>query len=234
MPEILAFRHFDVTVIRSDRRRSATFRVDQSGVSFRVPKEIGHQKIVELVEKKTPWIRKKLEYAASLTPPRLLDFENGDPIPYLGKTYCLKVQVGDYPHVELVGEDILVSVVEQHLTNSLHIQLVLERWFLDEAAILLAERLDFYAPIVGVRPTGMQVKAYKARWGSCKMDGQIQFNWRLIHGPVDVLDYVVVHELCHILQHNHSAAYWSEVARVMPDYEVRRKWLSQNGNTLTM
>ena len=234
MPEILAFRHFDVTVIRSDRRRSATFRVDQSGVSFRVPKEIGHQKIVELVEKKTPWIRKKLEYAASLTPPRLLDFENGDPIPYLGKTYCLKVQVGDYPHVELVGEDILVSVVEQHLTNSLYIQLVLERWFLDEAAILLAERLDFYAPIVGVRPTGMQVKAYKARWGSCKMDGQIQFNWRLIHGPVDVLDYVVVHELCHILQHNHSAAYWSEVARVMPDYEVRRKWLSQNGNTLTM
>jgi len=234
MPEILAFRHFDVTVIRSDRRRSATFRVDQSGVSFRVPKEIGRQKIVELVEKKTPWIRKKLEYAASLTPPRLLDFENGDPIPYLGKTYCLKVQVGDYPHVELVGEDILVSVVEQHLTNSLHIQLVLERWFLDEAAILLAERLDFYAPIVGVRPTGMQVKAYKARWGSCKMDGQIQFNWRLIHGPVDVLDYVVVHELCHILQHNHSAAYWSEVARVMPDYEVRRKWLSQNGNTLTM
>mgnify|MGYP001044615893 CR=1 FL=1 len=234
MPEILAFRHFDVTVIRSDRRRSATFRVDQSGVSFRVPKEIGHQKIVELVEKKTPWIRKKLEYAASLTPPRLLDFENGDPIPYLGKTYCLKVQVGDYPHVELVGEDILVSVVAQHLTNSLHIQLVLERWFLDEAAILLAERLDFYAPIVGVRPTGMQVKAYKARWGSCKMDGQIQFNWRLIHGPVDVLDYVVVHELCHILQHNHSAAYWSEVARVMPDYEVRRKWLSQNGNTLPM
>jgi len=234
MPEILAFRHFDVTVIRSDRRRSATFRVDQSGVSFRVPKEIGRQKIVALVEKKTPWIRKKLEYAASLTPPRLLDFENGDPIPYLGKTYCLKVQVGDYPHVELVGEDILVSVVEQHLTNSLHIQLVLERWFLDEAAILLAERLDFYAPIVGVRPTGMQVKAYKARWGSCKMDGQIQFNWRLIHGPVDVLDYVVVHELCHILQHNHSAAYWSEVARVMPDYEVRRKWLSQNGNTLTM
>lgn len=234
MPEILAFRHFDVTVIRSGRRRSATFRVDQSGVSFRVPKEIGRQKIVELVEKKTPWIRKKLEYAASLTPPRLLDFENGDPIPYLGKTYCLKVQVGDYPHVELVGEDILVSVVEQHLTNSLHIQLVLERWFLDEAAILLAERLDFYAPIVGVRPTGMQVKAYKARWGSCKMDGQIQFNWRLIHGPVDVLDYVVVHELCHILQHNHSAAYWSEVARVMPDYEVRRKWLSQNGNTLTM
>ncbi|MDB9756859.1 M48 family metallopeptidase [Pseudomonadales bacterium] len=234
MPEILAFRHFDVTVIRSDRRRSATFRVDQSGVSFRVPKEIGHQKIVELVEKKTPWIRKKLEYAASLTPPRLLDFENGDPIPYLGKTYCLKVQVGDYPHVELVGEDILVNVVAQHLTNSLHIQLVLERWFLDEAAILLAERLDFYASIVGVRPTGMQVKAYKARWGSCKMDGQIQFNWRLIHGPVDVLDYVVVHELCHILQHNHSAAYWSEVARVMPDYEVRRKWLSQNGNTLTM
>jgi len=234
MPEILAFRHFDVTVIRSDRRRSAAFRVDQSGVSFRVPKEICHQKIVELVEKKTPWIRKKLEYAASLTPPRLLDFENGDPIPYLGKTYCLKVQVGDYSHVELVGEDILVSVVKQHLTNSLHIQLVLERWFLDEAAILLAERLDFYAPIVGVRPTGMQVKAFKARWGSCKMDGQIQFNWRLIHGPVDVLDYVVVHELCHILQHNHSAAYWSEVARVMPDYAVRRKWLSQNGNALTM
>ena len=234
MPEILVFRHFDVTVIRSDRRRSATFRVDQSGVSFRVPKEIGQQKIIELVEKKTPWIRKKLQYEASLKPPLLLCFENGDLIPYLGKTYRLKVQVGDYPHVELLGEDILVSVVAKHLTNSPYIRSVLERWFLDEAAILLAQRLDFFALIVGVRPTGIQVKAYKARWGSCKMDGQIQFNWRLIHGPVDVLDYVVVHELCHMLQHNHSAAYWSEVERVMPDYKVKRKWLSENGNSLTM
>ena len=192
-----------------------------------MPKEISHQKIVELVVKKTPWIRKKLEYAASLTPPRLLDFENGDPIPYLGKTYCLKVQVGDYPHVELVGEDILVSVVKQHLTNSLHIQLVLERWFLDEAAILLAERLDFYAPIVGVRPTGMQVKAFKARWGSCKMDGQIQFNWRLIHGPVDVLDYVVVHELAHLREMNHSPAFWKVVADILPDHLERRKALQK-------
>ena len=234
MPEILAFRYFDVTVIRSDRRRSATLRVDQSGVSFRVPKEIGQQKIVELVEKKTAWIRKKLEYEASLTPPVRVGFESGDPIPYLGKSYKLKVQVGDYPQVEMVGQDISVSVVAKHLTNPPYIRSVLERWFLDEAAILLSQRLDFFAPLVGVRPTGIQVKAYKARWGSCKMDGQIQFNWRLIHGPVDVLDYVVVHELCHMLQHNHSAAYWSEVARVMPDYKVRRKWLSENGNSLTI
>ena len=78
MPEIMAFRHFDVTVIRSDRRRSATIKVDKSGVSFRVPNDIKHQKIAELVEKKTPWIRKKLEYAASLTTRPLLDFEDGD------------------------------------------------------------------------------------------------------------------------------------------------------------
>jgi hypothetical protein len=112
--------------------------------------------------------------------------------------------------------------------------MLLERWLLDEAAILMAERLEYFAPLVGVRPTGMQVKAYKARWGSCKTDGQIQFNWRLIHGPAEVIDYVVVHELCHILQHNHSPAYWSEVARVMPDYKIKRKWLSNNGSALTI
>ena len=234
MPEILAFRYFDVTVIRSDRRRSATIKVDKSGVSFRVPNDIKHQKIVELVEKKTPWIRKKLEYAASLTTRPLLYFEDGDPIPYLGKTYRLKVKTGGPPQVELLGERVLVTVATQELANSLYVRLVLERWLIDEAAILLAERLEFFAPVVGVRPTGLQVKAYKARWGSCKKNGQIQLNWRLIHGPVEILDYVVVHELCHILQHNHSPAYWSEVARVMPDYKVKRKWLSENSDTLSM
>lgn len=234
MPETLSFRDFEVTVIRSDRRLSATIKVDQSGVSLRVPKDIARHRIVELIGKKTPWILKKLEYAASLAARPTLEYEDGDPITYLGKTYSLQIQVGARPYVELTADQVVVTVIEQNRSNPLHVRMLLERWLLDEAAILMAERLEYFAPLVGVRPTGMQVKAYKARWGSCKADGQIQFNWRLIHGPAEVIDYVVVHELCHILQHNHSPAYWSEVARVMPDYKIKRKWLSDNGSALTM
>ncbi|MEZ7819254.1 MAG: putative metal-dependent hydrolase [Candidatus Azotimanducaceae bacterium] len=234
MPEVLSFRHFEVTVIRSARRRSATIKVDQSGVSFRVPNDIDHHKIIELVEKKTSWIRKKLEYAASLAVRPELTFQDGDQIPVLGKPHSLKLLLGSEPHVEQMGDQIQVTLAAQRSFGSLHVRTLLERWLIDEAAILLAQRLDYFAPIVGVRPAGMQVKAYKARWGSCRMDGQIQFNWRLIHGPADIIDYVVVHELCHILEHNHSPAYWSQVERVMPDYKIRRKWLAENGAALTM
>jgi hypothetical protein len=234
MAEVLFFKDFEVAVIRANRRRSASIKVDQSGVAIRVPKDLAIELIRELIEQKTTWINKKLERAASLPPASIRQFKSGEFLPYLGESCVLIVEAGEQLNVTMHAQQIQVTVKAKHLSDPTHIKKALERWLLDKAAVLFAERLDSYAPKVGVRPKALQVKGYKARWGSCKLDGQIQLNWRLIHGPLEIIDYVVVHELCHMLEHNHSRAYWSEVARVMPDFQHRRKWLVDYGSILTL
>ncbi len=97
---------------------------------------------------------------------------------------------------------------------------------------VLEERVRYFAPLVGVDFGKITVRSQKSRWGSCSRDGNLSFNCLLSQVPEEVIDYVVVHELCHRKQMNHSAAFWQEVERMMPDYRVRRGWLSKNGNSL--
>lgn len=100
---------------------------------------------------------------------------------------------------------------------------------MEAAGKKLRERTDHYAQILHVTYGRITVREQKTRWGSCSSQGNLNFNWKLILTPPEILDYVVVHELCHRLQMNHSPAFWQEVARVMPDYAQRRAWLKQNG-----
>ena len=100
------------------------------------------------------------------------------------------------------------------------------------AKIAFRERVGYYAPLVGVSYGQITIRSQKTRWGSCSSKGNLNFNCLLLLAPPEVLDYVVVHELCHRKEMNHSPRFWEEVARVMPDYKVRRKWLKDNGNGL--
>ena len=112
---------------------------------------------------------------------------------------------------------------------------LLEKKYRSAARILFAERVRFYEPMLppGHRPAaGIRIASQKTRWGSCSYKGTLSFNWRLMMAPPEVLDYVVVHELCHLCEMNHSAAFWSLVESILPDWKVRRKWLSDNGQRL--
>ena len=93
-------------------------------------------------------------------------------------------------------------------------------------------RAAFFAPVVGVSYTRITVRSQRTKWGSCSAKGGLNFNCLLLLAPTEVLDYVVVHELCHRLEMNHSPRFWAEVERVLPDYAASRKWLRQNGESL--
>lgn len=97
---------------------------------------------------------------------------------------------------------------------------------------LIAERVEHFAPIVGVDYGRITVRSQTTRWGSCSAKGNLSFNCLLALLPREVLDYVVVHELCHRKEMNHSARFWAEVVRILPDYAVRRRWLKTNGASL--
>lgn len=94
-----------------------------------------------------------------------------------------------------------------------------------QARILITQRVEYYAPIVGVSYNRIAIKDAKTRWGSCSRDGNLNFSFRLVLKPLELLDYVVVHELCHRIHMNHSKEFWQEVERVLPDYKDRRKRL---------
>ena len=103
------------------------------------------------------------------------------------------------------------------------------QYYRRHARKVLLEKTAYYAAQMGVSYGRIAVKEQKTRWGSCSSQGNLNFNWKLILMPEEILDYVVVHELAHLIEMNHSPRFWAEVARILPDYERRREWLKQNG-----
>ncbi len=102
----------------------------------------------------------------------------------------------------------------------------------EQARKRVTDRVKYYAPVIGVTYHQIAIRTQHTRWGSCSSKGNLNFNCLLALVPPEVLDYVVVHELCHRKELNHSACFWSEVERIMPDYKIRRKWLKENGASL--
>lgn len=111
----------------------------------------------------------------------------------------------------------------------IHLDAAQEKELRERAKSVLAQRTAYFARQIGVTYGRITVRDQKTRWGSCSQAGNLNFNFRLILAPPEVLDYVVVHELCHRRQMNHSAQFWQEVAQVLPDYRARKAWLTENG-----
>ena len=111
----------------------------------------------------------------------------------------------------------------------IHLDAAQEKELRERARSVLAQRTAYFARQIGVTYGRITVRDQKTRWGSCSQTGNLNFNFRLILAPPEVLDYVVVHELCHRRQMNHSAQFWQEVAQVLPDYRARKAWLTENG-----
>lgn len=103
----------------------------------------------------------------------------------------------------------------------------------EEARRVIEERVAFYHSLTGGRYTSITIRDQRSRWGSCSSRGTLSFNYRLIFAPPDVLDYVVVHELCHLTHMNHSRDFWNMVTSIMPDYKMRKKWLRDHGQELS-
>ena len=111
----------------------------------------------------------------------------------------------------------------------IHLDAAQEKELRERAKSVLAQRTAYFARQIGVTYGRITVRDQKTRWGSCSQTGNLNFNFRLILAPLEVWDYVVVHELCHRRQMNHSAQFWQEVAQVLPDYRKRKAWLTENG-----
>ena len=225
-----------IEVIRTDRKRSVCIQIDGQKVRLRVPHTLSEKHIRELVVQRSAWIRQKLALQAQIRPVRPKEYVNGERFAYLGRHYRLERVAGDRGGVKLHQGRLQVTVSTglADAAAARFIRAQLQTWYKTHALARLTEKTERYAAILGVEPRSVRIKSYRARWGSCSLTGEITYNWCIVIAPHRIVDYVVVHELCHILQHNHSPGYWRAVERVFPDYRQCRAWLRLNGNRLVV
>ncbi len=224
---------FIAEVIRTSRKRSADIRVEDGAVSVIVPADLPVERIDQLLVSKRRWIQEKLSLHRKQAPASSRQYVSGSAFPYLGRNYRLKVKAGSFAPVKLVHGRLEVTVPEGASQPHM-IRNALVRWYKRQAILKLTEKVERYADRVGVKPAGIGVRTYKSRWGSCTRDGHINFNWQIMLAPSSMVDYIVVHELCHLIRHDHSPEYWREVERVIPDFHDRRVWLRDNALRLTI
>ena len=232
-PEYRDGNGFIAEVIRTSRRKTADIRVEEGAVSVIVPVSTSVEKIDQLLLSKRQWIREKIALQRDLAPASSKQFVSGETFPYLGRNYRLKVEHGPFAPVKLLQGRLVVQMPESDQQPYM-IRNAVVRWYKRQAEQKIREKVKRYAPIVGVEPAGVAIKTFKSRWGSCTAKGELEFNWLIMLAPNRMVDYVVIHELCHLIHHDHSPEFWREVMRVMQDYQQCREWLRENSEGLVV
>lgn len=220
-------------VIRTQRTKSADVRVENGAVSVVVPLELDIDRIGKILNDKRQWISQKIYLHQDALPANQKEYVSGESFPYLGRNYRLKVHRGEFKPVKLIEGRLLLTLPED-CQQPEKIRNALVHWYKHHAQKKLQEKAQRYAAIIGVEPKSIYVKDFKSRWGSCSSNGNIDFNWKIILAPNRMVDYVVVHELCHLIHHDHSLNFWKEVERVLPDYEACKCWLKENSVNLSL
>ena len=210
---------------RSKRKTIAIEVTEDNQVIVRAPVGISTEYINNLVQKKSDWINAKLKVRENREQPK------EDVVYYLGQAYHIKEVVGKEEGIQLIDQEIVVT---KSITNTTSTKELILNWLLLEAKREIFRSVEQYSKILNVTYNRITIKDQKTRWGSCSSKGNLNFNFRLIMCPKKVLDYVVVHELAHRIEMNHSSSFWSIVSEVMPDYKLQKEWLRQNGYKLNL
>lgn len=217
-------------VIRS-RRATADIVIERDGqVIVRAPQRIPDERIEDMVELKRYWIYKNLAEWRDLNATRVLrEFRNGEGFLYLGRSYRLLLVANQLEPLQLRGGRFclrrdLVDTGEMVAAKS-----AFRDYYIARGIERLTQRVNYYAPKVGVIPAKIAVRDMGNRWASCSPTGNLVFHWKCVMSPQTIIDYIVVHELCHLHHLDHTNAFWNEVDKVMPDYRERKEWLKTNG-----
>ena len=228
--------HLVAYELRQARRRSIGFVVGPDGLTVSAPRWVGAQALDSALHEKRGWILRKLreqrERAERLQAARI-DWRDGATLPFLGRTVVLQLDARARG-VVLEAAEAAAGAAPARLRIGLpahaeagQIRDRVQGWLQRQARRIFEERCALYAPRLGVRVRRIALSSASTRWGSASADGSIRLNWRLMHFGMAVIDYVVVHELAHLREMNHSPAFWDVVRSVIPDYERSRAALRE-------
>jgi predicted metal-dependent hydrolase len=197
-----------------------------------VPHRTSTASIEHLVSRKMHWIREKLLLQREYQPPKTKEYVSGESFLYLGRHYRLKVVTGPGKSAKLINGRLVIQVPPSVRIRGQYIRNALEEWYRAHALEKLQNKVKRYSKVIGVNPSSVVIKSFKGRWGGCHTNGKVDFNWKIIMAPDRIVDYVVVHELCHLHHHNHSPAFWMCVEQAFGNCQNCRDWLKENGRLL--
>ena len=226
MAPTLTVRDLTFEVRWSGQRKTVELSVERDGsLVIRAPEGTPDSVLEGFVREKSFWLYTKLaEKEALQHPVTAKEFVTGEGFPYLGRSYRLllvdeqavplKLEAGRF---KMLRAD--AGAGREHFI----------RWYMENARPWIRRRVEQLAPRVGAEPTGIEVRELGFRWGSCGKAGGLNFNWAVMLMPPRIVEYVVVHELVHLHEPNHTPEFWKRVERAMPDYEARKLWLAEHG-----
>lgn len=213
------------------KRKTMSLEIKRDGIiNVIAPNGLDKTFIVDKVKNKSDWIIKKLDEIEVLNNNRYTrSYESGDIFLYLGNEYILEVLVDKTTIGTSVSLENNKLIVRSNSNNKDVIQRALKNWYTDETLGIVKERINYYKLFFEDTVTSIKIKDQKSRWASCTYKNEILFNLRCSMMPIQIIDYIVVHEMCHMEHRNHSKDFYLAVERILPDYKERVKWLKNNG-----
>lgn len=214
-------------IIRS-RRKNITLEIASEGeLIIRAPLGASKQYIENLVAQKESWIKEKMrivEKRRAKHPKK--EFKAGEEFLFLGEPYILRFSK-QAREISMAGKYLVLPEC-----NNKQVENYIKEWYRNKAKRVLSQRVEHFASLRGISYRTVKITSASKRWGSCSSKGNLNFTWKLVMAPLHVIDYVVVHELCHIEYPNHSKDFWAKVKQIMPDYKVKQSWLADNQGIL--
>lgn len=231
---LLNYNHelIEIEVIRS-KRKNLCISINEDGkVIAKIPAYVSEPTLKELIDQKAAWIYEKREAVKQRQIKKVKrQYVNGATLMYMGKEVPMELIFAKQSNVELfLDEETGDSKFVIHAPNTEveSMQKLLKKWYKKQSMEYLTQKVATYAQNMKVTYGSISIKSRKKQWGTCDTQGNLTFSWRLIMAREDVIDYVIVHELCHRKHMDHSKQFWNAVEQVLPDYKKREQWLQDN------
>ena len=209
-------------LLERSRRRTIGMTVCRQGLRVRAPIGVSLGAVERVLQDKAAWIVRKLAEQQRIQH-ALIEWGAQAQLPYLGCFLSLQLQEAGRTTVQAAQGQLQLSLPAG--ASTAQVRSAVQSWWLATARSHFTERLNHFAPLLGVRWRSLALSSARTRWGSARSDGSIRLNWRLLHYAPEVIDYVVVHELSHLQHMDHSPRFWATVASVLPDYRRLRQQL---------
>lgn len=227
---------FKYQLIRSRRRRTVAIKVSPGTVEVRAPYGVSQQEIDQFVSRKQGWIAQHLQRFAA-QPKRtqpVRQYLPGEQFQFMGRNYPLQISTGSKHAVTLSDDALIVTLNRRTCTDrrASTTRRLLEGWYRAQALAYLTPLSEKLAARVGKPVGNVAVKRTRSKWGHCTSRGDLQYNWLIMAAPEPVIFYLVAHEVSHLVHHNHSRAFWAQVAQLCSDWQQQRDWLKQQGYLL--
>jgi predicted metal-dependent hydrolase len=236
LTEIRQVRDIEYQLLPGKNRKTTDIVIERDGIiTVRPPLNLTPEQIDAVVESKRLWIYRHLAEWQELNASYVVrEWVNGETFWYLGRSYRLALVSEQSCSLRLKAGRFYLhrQILEQE--GKAGAQKAFKAYFTAKGQQKFSDRVHYYAPKVGVQITGIKIKDLGYRWASCSNSGILSFHWVCMMAPLKIIDYITVHELCHLHHRNHSNAFWNEVDKVMPDYAERKEWLRKHGASLTL